>query len=118
MEQKPLNINSIYFWFDEYQHVIPSQYIPECETVMEYKIVYITDDKKMNKKYDDCGIYYLYYKDNYVKSNYSIYYEDCCNLIGKYILDWNCNNDIKNIIKKTNSHIIYLNYFLTSEDDE
>jgi hypothetical protein len=119
LEQKPLDINSIYFWFDEYRHSIPEKYIPENTDNVEYKIVYITKDKEMNRKYDDCGVYYLYYKDNYVKSNYSIYYKDeCCELIGKYILDWDCNNDIKNIIKKTNSHIIYLNYFLTSEDDE
>lgn len=113
LDHKPTNINSIYFWFDNYSEVVPNQYIPDQQNKkQEYRIVYITDNKKMHKKYDKSGVYHIYYKNEYVKINYFIYYKKQCDeLIGKYILDWDFNKKLKKYVKSTNSQIIYLNYF-------
>lgn len=116
LDVKPTDINSIYFWFDECYDVIPSQYIVGKKN-SEYKVIFITDNISMDGNYN-CGIQFMYYKNNYVKRNYKIYCKkNISDLIGKYVLDWS-KNRIKNKVKKLNSKYIHIDYYSECNDDE
>jgi hypothetical protein len=108
----PIHANSVCFWFDKSCDVIPSTYNVGGDNNKDYYIVLVTDNKKLNRTYDSNGFYYLYYKDNYIRCHYKSYYSnDPSELIGKYILDWNCNLYAKDVIQNSNSEYIHINYY-------
>ena len=119
----PSDINSLSFFFENCNNVIPGifqvydgMFFTDFSGV---KIVYITKDSELNKKFDKSGnVYYRYYDDPYVHNNYKNSLKNkrkFSELIGCYFIDWSDNREVLDMIEENKSTTIQLTYYIPRE---
>ena len=120
VEKKPSDIQSLMFWFDNCDNVIPSTFEIFNGTFFTtydgIKIVKITDKETEHNTLDEYGCYRMFYDSEYVHNNYGyalnetrLNFED---LVGYYFVDWTENESVILHIRERNSEYIELNYYI------